>query len=99
MCDNQHNDTFSSSVEERRRIRNRIDQCISSLITIADENEHINLHLSDQPPNSFTNILKRKLDEDITTPDPKSRSLKHPKPTVNRYFPINIATINTRGFN
>src|SRR5688572_13593329 len=48
----------------------------------------------------FKNILKRKIEEntqdhmtlnDITT--------KKPKPTVNKYFPVNIVIINTRGFN
>ena len=58
MCDDPIDNTSSSSLEEERRFDNKIDQRILSLITIANENEHIDSHLRNYTSESFTNILK-----------------------------------------
>ena len=99
MCDTQHYNASSSSTEERQRITNRIDSRISSLITPIDGNEHINLEISATDNYSFVKKLKRKHDNDNITTSVSSKSNKTPKQTVNKYFPVNIATLNVRGFN
>src|ERR1044072_3073835 len=99
MCDTQHNNASSLSTEERQRIINRIDTRISSLITPIDGNEHINSLLENFSQDVFAATLKRKHDElEISNISDTSRS-KIAKPTVTKYYPINIASINVRGFN
>src|ERR1043165_4411663 len=100
MCDTQNNNASSSSTEERQRIINRIDTRISSLITPFDENEHINSHLTNFSQESFATILKRKHEDSITNNvSDTNRRKKIAKPTVTKYYPVNIASINVRGFN
>jgi exonuclease III len=99
MCDTQHNNTSSSSKEERLRIQNRIDACISSLITPIEESKHIYSNLTNSTNNSFATILKRKIEKTTDIPLTDLRSRKAVKLTTTKYFPINIATLNVRGFN
>jgi hypothetical protein len=100
MCDDHNNITSSSSIEEGRRIRNRIDACISSLITLIDENEHINPETIFTPQESFNNKLKHKISNDtVFDPSIKIPITKTLKPTINRYYLLNIDTLNIQGFN
>src|ERR1043165_4442225 len=99
MCDTPNNNASSSTTEERQRIITRIDTRIASLITPIDENEHINLEYCSTLQDSFTNKLKRKLEDSTVDTSVKLPNNKTMKPTINQYYPVNIATINVRGLN
>src|ERR1044072_2833556 len=99
MCDTPNNNASSSSSEERQQIINRIDTRIASLITPIDENDHIDSTFPQLNNYTFEQTLKRKIEETPTEGDSNDRSTKTVRLTTTKYHPINIATINVRGFN
>src|ERR1044071_3167757 len=99
MSNNQHINASSLSAKERQRIINRIEQRICFLITPVNENEYLDPQINTIIQDSFNDKLKRKLAESTIDPTIKTPSKKVLKPTINRYFPVNIATLNVRGLN
>src|ERR1043165_8665651 len=98
MCDDPNINTSSSSSKERLRINNRIEARISSLITLIDENEHVNLTPPYISNYSFEQILKRKITDIPNDETSNDRATKTIRLTTMKYHPVNIVTINVRGF-
>src|SRR5688572_28309367 len=98
MCDNQPNNAPSLLIEERRRLIDKIDTRIYNRYFNQD-NTLDNSIYDKFIVEPFENILKRKMDDN--TPDhmtDRDVTNKKIKPTINKYFPVNIVTINVRGF-